>query len=332
MKDFLQLENKERLFIFEQIRSKTGMNLQAIEKDWWVTQSLRLIFMLDCAPHLVFKGGTSLSKAWDLIERFSEDIDLALDRKYLGFDKEMTGSQVSKLRKTSFKYISTIFFNQLIEKFSEEGLENLKIQIAEVKDADKDPLIIEIYYPEVTGFSEYLKPRVLIEIGSRSLRDPFTLRTFSSLVGEHFAGRTFADEKITIPVVNPERTFLEKIFLLHEEFQKPADKIRVDRLSRHFYDIERLMDTTYAKIAMTDNELYWNIVDHRRTLTPVRGIDYDNHTPEKIRLIPPEHIQDKWQKDYEIMQENMIYGESLPFDKLLMRIAEVQHKINAIIR
>lgn len=329
MKNFLQLNSKDKLLIFEQIRSETGMNIDAIEKDWWVTQSLRLVFSMECAGHTVFKGGTSLSKAWGLIERFSEDIDLALDRKFLGFDKEMTGTQVSKLRKASFQYISTSFFDQLKEKFAEAGFENLNIQLADVKDTDQDPLIIEIYYPGVTGSSDYLKPRVLVEIGSRSLIEPFTPKSFSSLVGEHFPDKSFADEKITIPVVNPERTFLEKIFLLHEEFQKPADKIRVDRLSRHLYDIERLMDTSYAKLALSDDELYLHIVEHRRTITPVRGIKYTNHAPEKISLLPPESILNEWQKDYEIMQGNMIYGESLPFGKLLDRIREVQHRINS---
>ena len=186
MNTFLQLDKEEKTVIFEQIRTKTGLPIQAIEKDWWVTQTLGLIFTMDCAPHIVFKGGTSLSKAWNVIERFSEDIDLALDRKYLGFDTEMSKSQVGKLRKASFQFISTIFFSQLKEQFEKAGFSDLKIQLAEVKDTDQDPLIIEIYYPEVSQTSDYLKPRILVEIGSRSLREPCSPRVFSSLVGEHY--------------------------------------------------------------------------------------------------------------------------------------------------
>jgi predicted nucleotidyltransferase component of viral defense system len=328
MKTFLELDKEEKIQIFEQIRTKTGLPIQAIEKDWWVTQTLGLIFAMNCAPHLVFKGGTSLSKAWNIIERFSEDIDLALDRRYLGFGTEMSKSQVSKLRKASFQFISTVFFSQLKEQFEKAGFTDLKIQLAAIKDTDQDPLIIEIYYPEVSPTSDYLKPRILVEIGSRSLREPCSPRVFSSLVGEHYPDQSFADKPITVATVNPERTFLEKVFLLHEEFQKSPTKIRTDRLSRHLYDLEKLMDTSYFQTAITDEVLYQGIVNHRRTLTPIRGIDYTNHTAAKISIIPPSSILKEWQKDYEIMQQNMIYGQSLSFKKLLERITELQYQIN----
>jgi hypothetical protein len=324
-----KLSKTDKLQIFEETKKKTGLPIQAIEKDWWVTQTLGLIFAMDCAPHIVFKGGTSLSKAWNVIERFSEDIDLALDRKYLGFDTEMSKSQVGKLRKASFQFISAIFFSQLKEQFEKAGFSDLKIQLAAVKDTDQDPLIIEIYYPEVSPTSDYLKPRILVEIGSRSLREPCSPRVFSSLVGEHYPDQSFADKPITVATVNPERTFLEKVFLLHEEFQKPANKIRTDRLSRHLYDLEKLMDTPYFQIAITDDSLYQGIVNHRSVITPSRGIDYANHTPSKISIIPPASILKEWQKDYEIMQQNMIYGNSLSFEKLMERIAAIQQQINA---
>jgi hypothetical protein len=324
-----KLSKTDRLQIFEETKKKTGLPIQAIEKDWWVTQTLGLIYTMDCAAHIVFKGGTSLSKAWGAIERFSEDIDLALDRRYLGFDIEMSKTQVSKLRKASFQYISTTFFSQLKEKFETAGFTGLKIQLAEVKDTDQDPLIIEIYYPEVSQTSDYLKPRILVEIGSRSLMEPCTPRVFSSLVGEHYADQSFADKPITVATVNPERTFLEKVFLLHEEFQKPADKIRTDRLSRHLYDLERLTDTPYFQIAITDDTLYHSIVKHRSSITPIRGIDYANHIPSKIKIVPPASILKEWQKDYEVMQQNMIYGNSLSFDLLMQKIDAIQQQINA---
>ena len=102
-----------------------------------------------------------------------------------------------------------------------------------------------------------------------SLREPFTEREFASLVGEHYKGKPFADAPITVPCVNPERTFLEKLFLLHEEFQKPDDEIRVDRLSRHLYDVEMLMRTEYAEIALANKELYNDIIEHRSIYTKI---------------------------------------------------------------
>lgn len=117
------------------------------------------------------------------------------------------------------------------------------------------------------------------------------------MVGEHYPDQSFADKPITVATVNPERTFLEKVILLHEEFQKPPAKIRTDELSRHLYDLEKLMDTPYFQIAITDAVLYQGIVNHRSTRTPIRGIDYANHTPTKISFIPPASILKGWQKD-----------------------------------
>jgi predicted nucleotidyltransferase component of viral defense system len=302
----------------------------AIEKDWWVVQTLRLIFETDCADSLVFKGGTSLSKAWGLINRFSEDIDLALDRKFLGFEGDLSNQQIKKLRKASFAYITDKFYPTLKTKFEETGLTNVEINITETTDSDQDPRIIEIFYPSVFDNMGYIRPKVIIEVGSRSLREPFSVRSFRSFVGENYPDQPFADSSILIPTVNPERTFLEKVFLLHEEFQKPIDKIRVERLTRHLYDIERLMDTEFAEKALTDSKLYQDIVAHRRLFTPIRGIDYNNHIPQKINPIPPSEIIDEWQKDYEIMQGSMFYGESLSFSELIERIEELKKRFQGI--
>ena len=323
-------DKNSKKVVFEEISKSMGMVSSAIEKDWWVVQTLRLIFEMDCADSLVFKGGTSLSKAWGLINRFSEDIDLALDRKFLGFEGDLSNQQIKKLRKASFAYITDKFYPMLKTKFEETGLTNVEINITETTDSDQDPRIIEIFYPSVFDNMGYIRPKVIIEVGSRSLREPFSVRSFRSFVGENYPDQPFADSSILIPTVNPERTFLEKVFLLHEEFQKPIDKIRVERLTRHLYDIERLMDTEFAEKAFTDSKLYQDIVAHRRLFTPIRGIDYDNHVPQKINPIPPSEIIDEWQKDYEIMQGSMIYGESLSFSELIERIEELKKRFKSI--
>ena len=328
-----QISADEKRKIFKEIATELNIPPAAIEKDWWVVRTLELVYQTEIAPHTVFKGGTSLSKAWNLIDRFSEDIDLALDRKFLGFDKpdaEMTGSQVKKLRRDSCKYISETYLLLLQKTFQDAGFNEVKLQLSEIKSPDEDPVKIEVSYPAVTEKSEYLPPRVLIEIGSRSEKEPFSEKQFSSFVGEHFTGRNFADSNITIPTVNPERTFLEKIFLLHEEFQQPTEKVKVDRQSRHLYDLEKLMDTEFGIKALADKNLYQHIVQHRRTITPLRGIDYANHAPDKINPIPPDYIIKEWKKDYEQMRQSMIYRESLSFDKLIGRLTELKNRINKI--
>lgn len=332
IQEWLKLTDQTRRNIFEETAKAIGIPAAAAEKDWWVVRTLELVFDSSIAPHTVFKGGTSLSKAWGLLDRFSEDIDLALDRKFLGIDKpdsEMTGSQVSKLRRLSVEFITEKYFPELTEKFKAAGL-NVDIRLAEVKTNDQDPLIIEIYYQTLTDPHPYLQPRVLIEVGSRSLIEPYDERSFTSMVGEIFKGRAFADGNIIIPAVNPQRTFLEKIFLLHEEFQLPTEKIKIERKSRHLYDLEKLMDTDYAVAALKNKELYDTIVEHRKKLTPLRGIDYANHTPDKINPIPPEAIIGAWEKDYQAMQESMFFNPSLPFDKLIARIVELKGRVNAI--
>ncbi len=330
LQEWFKLSEQNKRNIFSEIAVKMNLPPAAVEKDWWVTHTLQLIFTTEIAAYTVFKGGTSLSKAWNLIDRFSEDIDLALDRSFLGFAGSINSTQVKKLRQQSFKYISTIFFPLLQNIFKSAGFGDVKLQLTAPVSNDQDPLIIEINYPGVTDSSTYLQPRVLVEIGSRSLKEPFTQKQFCSLVGENYKERPFADKPITVATVNPERTFLEKIFLLHEMFQQPDEKIKVNRLSRHLYDIEKMMGSSFEEIALADTLLYNHIVEHRKMFNPVRGIDYANHRTGKINPLPPDNIIAAWKKDYEQMQESMIYGNSLPFDKLLQRITILKGKINSL--
>jgi predicted nucleotidyltransferase component of viral defense system len=332
--EWLKLTDNTKKNIFEETAAAIGLpNAAAVEKDWWVVRTLELVFKSSIAQHTVFKGGPSLSKAWGLIDRFSEDIDLALDRSFLGFnktDEEMTNSQVSKLRRHSQKFVTETYLPEMRKLFIDAGFDDVTLKLGEIKNDDTDPITIEVYYKSVTESIDYIQPRVLIELGSRSLIEPCTDRDFKSLVGEQYEGRNFADGNITIPTVNPERTFLEKIFLLHERFQIVKEGLKVERRSRHLYDLEKLMDTEYAQKAFDDKALYDTIVEHRRKLTPERGVDYDNHTPSKINIIPPENIRAEWEKDYKDLQESMFYLPSKPFDELLGRMVELNERINKI--
>jgi len=331
LKEWFQLPDETKIRLFSETSRQIGLpSSSATEKDWWVVQTLAIIFTMDCAKSLIFKGGTSLSKGWSLIQRFSEDIDLALDRDFLGFDGELSKGDIKKLRKKSFQFITEIFTEELKRKFSELGFKDVIVKYREVENHDQDPLIIEIYYNKLTETDTYLKPGILVEIGSRSLKEPFTQRTFGTFVSKIYSENAFTDKPITIPVVNPERTFLEKIFLLHEEFQKTPDKIRVERLSRHLYDIEKLSQTKYAKTALQDKYLYNTIIKHRSKFTSISGIDYSNHKPENIKFIPPENLLHLWKKDYQDMKVSMIYGQTLEFDELIYRLVELQNKINKI--
>ena len=135
-------------------------------------------------------------------------------------------------------------------------------------------------------------------------------------------------QEITIPTVNVERTFLEKVFLLHEEYQRPVEKRRVERLSRHLYDIEKISQTPYFQKALSDKNLYTTIVAHRAKFSHLSGIDYTKHEPKFINIIPPESVLLLWKKDYVEMSESMIYNEKLSFKELIDNLKQVNNKIN----
>ena len=242
------------------------------------------------------REGTSLSKAWNIIERFSEDIDLALDKQFLGFGECTTIKQVKKLRSATRNYIYKTFIPELRAKFTNAGYSDVKVELYEEDGENLEPVQIIVKYDPCTPLSIYTKPEVKIEIGSRSLREPFTNRKFSSLVRENYPDKPFADDLITVPSVNPERTFLEKLFLLHEEFQKPAKEIRVNRLSRHLYDVEKLMHTEFLDLALDNQLLYNEIIKHRSIYTKIAAVDYNLHQPKTLNPIPPDKLLGDWEK------------------------------------
>jgi len=277
---------------------------------------------------LIFKGGTSLSKAWQIINRFSEDIDLALNREYLGFETGLISkSQVKKLRKKSFEFVTTTFYENLKKAFKNKGYTNVTFGFENLKDGDQDPVSMLIYYPAVTEYSDYILPRVKVELGSRSLKDPFTQRKIQSFIGKQFQDLPFADQAFEISCVNPERTFLEKLFLLHEEFQKPKEKIRVNRLSRHLYDLVKIYRSEHKNKAY-NTELIQSIIKHRERFNGMRGVDYDTLYPPNLNAIPPKELLKAWQADYTTMQNFMIPEESPDFTELIAIVKQAMDEYN----
>ncbi len=329
-KEFHMLSAEEKQTIFLEIQKERPIHLASIEKDWWVVQTLALVFQTSAAPHLVFKGGTSLSKAWGIIERFSEDVDLALSYEFLGFSDSSSRTQITKLRDASFKYISETFLPELRQVFQATGFAEVEIDLTEVESPDQDPVKILVKYPVVTKEGSYVLPPVKLEIGSRTMREPFSNRSFSSFVGEKFSDLSFADQLITIPCVNPERTILEKLFLLQEEFQRPVEKIRVERLSRHLYDIYRIWNAGYAEVVLENKELYRSIVIHRERFTRLHGVNYSLHYPPNLNPLPPSEYLDAWEADYKTMQQDMFYGEDIPFTKLITELKAIVQIINKL--
>lgn len=331
MDRWYNVSEEEKKIAYNQIGESANLPAFAVEKDWWVVQTLAILFELEIGEHLVFKGGTSLSKAWKIIERFSEDIDLAVDRSFFGFEGDLGKNQRTKLRKKASAYIIDTLLPEIQAAFMEKGLKDVRIEPEEIVSSDQDPVILSVYYPNVIETPGYIQPRVQIEIGCRSLREPLKKMPILSLIDEKFPEAAFAQTAVEIPSVLPERTFLEKIFLLHEEFQRPIDKIRVDRLSRHLYDIYQMSVKEYDMKALENKDLYETIVKHRYSFTKLGGVDYNLHQPQTIDFIPSEDFLPAWESDYLIMQEQMIYGESPSFKELTGYLEALRGKINSIL-
>lgn len=328
MSNWLTTPDSTKVSAYTQISEKTGMAAAAVEKDWWVVQVLAVIFEMNVGKHLVFKGGTSLSKAWGLIDRFSEDIDLAINPKFLGFEEDLKKKDITALRKAANQYISNTFYPELKERMFAKGFTNVNWDIINTQESDQDPKIILMYYPNLIASVGYVEPKVQIEIGCRSLREPQKIAEFNTLIDEYYPQASFAMPGIKIPTVVPERTFLEKIFLLHEEFSKPIKAIRVERLSRHLYDVYQLSKTEIRQSALNDTELYETIVKHRYSFTRIGKVDYNRHQPQSINPIPPNEVIKAWENDYNTMLTEMIYGDAPTFEELIQELTALRTQIN----
>ena len=209
MNNWLILTKEEQIELFTQIAVKTNLPPQAVEKDAWVTLMLRMLFTSDLANHLIFKGGTSLSKAFNLIQRFSEDIDLGIDRKYLGFEGDLSKGQIRKLRRACHTFISTdlaeLLQKQLVEYGVDKDLFELIVENTQV--SDQDPETITVNYQSLFDDLPYLPKRVLIEVSARSLIEPNQKVAIKSMIDEHYPETDFIEQEFIVNTTNPQKTF-----------------------------------------------------------------------------------------------------------------------------
>jgi hypothetical protein len=330
---FTDLSDQGKIKILDQVNGLTNSDQQTIEKDWWVTQVLRVLFSQPYAEHLSFKGGTSLSKAWNIIERFSEDIDIAISREYLGFAGELSRTQVSdKLRRAACSFVREQMQNDVREGLIAMGIapDTFQVHVKITPISTTDPEVIYVDYQSVLPNSEYIAHTVKVEVSGRSMHDPVQTVTLQSQIDTILPQATIVQPTFDVSVVVPERTFLEKVMLLHEEFSKPSAEVRTARMSRHLYDLERMLHTDIAERALGDEHLYRTILEHRRKFIGLKGFDYDTLYPQSLSLEIPADVLPLWRKDYENMQASMIYGPSVPFDELLTEIRQLNARIRQL--
>lgn len=290
-----------------------------------------MVFALPVANYLVFKGGTSLSKVWKVIHRFSEDIDLAIDPSILGFDGDLTKKQIKRLRKASSIFVRDELCRSLQEAVVAAGMENL-LQVEAEPDGEGDgtypePRVIRIRYKSL--FDEdlpYLHSEVKLEVGARSLLEPTDKAIVTSILEEELPIHSTV-KQVEIPTALAEKTFLEKAFLLHELFSSLSQR-EANRKSRHLYDLAQMMNTDIVTRAIADDELWNSIHHHREVFTGMSGVDYTPDIRKRICLLPPEDVMDNWRNDYKDMRSSMIYGEKPTFDELMEKMEELENRFH----
>lgn len=330
---YTDLSADEQREVIQRVQAENRLQLQIIEKDWWVTAVLRALFSLPYSEHISFKGGTNLSKCWNLIERFSEDADIAIDREYLGFGGTLSKTQISdKLRRAACSFVRETLQYDLAEKLIENGVsaDKFKVNVNITPVTTTDPEIIEVEYQSAFNTLPYIRSKVIIEVSGRSMNEPVVSVGVSSFIDDVFTNAPFAEPKFDVRAVVPERTFLEKVFLLHEEFSKPSGMIRTERMSRHLYDIAQMMDTPIVERALLDENLYKTVIDHRRMFIGLKGFDYSTLLPQTLSIVPQGEIREQWKEDYKVMQKTMIYGDSPSFDELIIKIQALNDRIRQL--
>ena len=330
---FIDIPNEDQKRLLLDMQARIGLNAAIIEKDWWITSVLRAIFSLPYADSLSFKGGTSLSKCWHIIERMSEDIDIGITREYLGFTGSLSKTQISyKLRRAACSFVRDKMQYDISAKLADDGINpelfNVRVDITPVSTTD--PEVIWINYKPIVRPLAYIPPVVKIEVSGRSMSEPIAEVEIESLIDRIAPGAVFHEPPFIVRAVLAKRTFLEKLFLLHEEFCKGEGNIRIERMSRHLYDIHKMLNSPIATEALNDNELYDTVITHRRTFIGLRGFDYSTLSKRTLNVVPPESVYNEWRKDYETMQDEMIYGESVSFDNLVADILKLNERINSM--
>lgn len=345
MSKWIDFSIDERKAMVQGVVETMHIDEAAAEKDWWVTAVLYALFHTKPSEYLLFKGGTSLSKGWNIIDRFSEDIDLALEREFFLKEKNLTcanctsNTQIHKLREKAQDYLFGEFKEELKEQLTALGLDVKVLAENELLDEngqpqkvdhDKDPSVIYVQYPSLyNSEAPYAIPTVKIEISVLSMSEPFEMKRISSLVEQIYKDEEVDSDIVqTIKTASPARTFLEKAFLICEEYQKKEP--RTYRMSRHFYDLEKLSHTPYAETALVDSDLYHDIVEHRKKYYHVGAVDYDKELPATITIVPREDLIPQFEADYKDMRSSFIYGKSLNFSDLLQFLETLQERFRKV--
>ena len=326
MEGVARLGDQERRELFSETASRRSTTPAVIEKDFWVTRTLGRLFQdKQLARILMFKGGTSLSKVYNVIQRFSEDIDLILDWSVLSDEDPLSERSGTKQAK----------FNQALNEraqhyIQEELLGSVQSALGEVSRVAlerDDSYVINVAYPAAFP-DDYLRPEIRLEIGPLAAWLPHEEHAIRSFASEAFPD-LFTHPKCNVNVIAAERTFWEKATILHHEAHRSEGSPQPSRYSRHYYDLARLAQTEFKDMALQDLELLEIVVAFKQKFYPRGWARYDLARPGTLKLVPTGQVLASVEQDYRAMG-NMIFGEMPSFDEIMSNIGALELEINAL--
>lgn len=324
MDKIAHLSTQQQRELFGETAAKKKMTVQITEKDFWVTWTLdRLFSHPRLSRQLIFKGGTSLSKVYGLIERFSEDIDLILDwRTLTQEDPEAERSRSKqerlnrKINEDARSYIATTMLEMVKESVEE---------LCRAEVDDNDPFVINVFYP--AAFEDpYLRPEIRLEIGPLAAWLPYETHELHSYAAEAFPD-LFERRETFVPTIAAERTFWEKATILHHEANRPDSSQQPSRYSRHYYDMAIMAGSYVKEHALADLALLEQVVAFKKRFYPRGWADYEAARPGSLRLVPEGRIYTQVRSDYSAMR-TMVFGAYPTFESIITTLQKLEEEIN----
>lgn len=327
MDNVARFSAKERKELFLETSRKLNVHEAVIEKDFWVSWVLNALFRSEhWGSRMIFKGGTSLSKVFGLINRFSEDIDLILDWRVLGYTDEDLWKDRSNTQKDRFSEEVTHKNNEYIRESFIPGfrveLEG-RLQGSISLEFHEEPETHVIFNYPRSFDSGYILPQIRLEIGPLAEWVPHSTHEISTFAAQEFPA-LFKTPVCTVEVIDAERTFWEKATILHQQ----AMRGRVSpRYSRHYYDLAQMALSEIKIEALNKLDLLKNVVTFKKQFYPSKSAQYDLASPGTLKLLPSEDLVKELAEDYKKMSE-MFFGEPPAFEVILGTLSQLEREIN----
>ena len=329
---FLSLGAGERADILRTAAASAGQSAVVLEKDIWVCWILQALFSMPDPHPMAFKGGTSLSKVYGVIDRFSEDVDVTLDYRAFGEDFDPFAEGVSRTATRRFG-----------ERLRDRVASHVRTDVAPALDAaavrlapngrynirvGEDGETVRFAYPSaVEAQDTYVSSEVLLEFGGRNVIDPNERHAIAPDIAALVPDLDFP--AATVTVLSPARTFWEKATLIHVACHRRQLANRPERLSRHWFDLACLATHDVGRAALADRELLADVVRHKKIFFHAGNANYDHCLDGRLRLLPDDDQRPALQSDYDAMRSARIVGDDAPaFDALMAAIATVEAEIN----